>query len=337
MTFFINFLIFLIILFLYIHIVQELKRGEDLEIYEMDYLSNEQLQEVCSLKQPVLFNYDSIAPEFFENITIESLAEKNGQYDVKVKETSDYHKTIAFAEDTKQDVSVEYIILPLQSAHGLMTTDNKSNYFSENNDLFLEDSHLDGSLFGENDVNLKPPFVVQTKYDIQFGSKGAITPLRYHTNYRQFICVNAGKITLKMTPWKSSKYLHPIKDYLNYEFRSPVNAWKPQKPYIHDTDRVKFLEFDVLSGNIVYIPPYWWYSMQYSNESDTLVTSFTYNSIMNCIANLPDWTMYFIQQSNFTNVPLKSSNKRTTVEQIAEPLIDITDAPETSDVAMEEL
>ena len=58
---------------------------------------------------------------------------------------------------------------------------------------------------------------------------------------------------------------------------------------------------------------------------------------MNCIANLPDWTMYFIQQSNFTNVPLKSSNKRTTVEQITEPLIDITDAPETSDVAIEEL
>lgn len=328
MSFFINIIIFLIILFLYIHIVQQLKRSEDLEIYEMDYISNEQLQEVCDIKQPILFEYASISPDLFEKMNADLLLDNNGQYDVKVKECADYYKTITFAEDTKQDLSIDYIILPFHSCHGLMNTDPKSNYFSENNDIFLEDSHLAGSLFRDNDIYLKPSFTVQTRYDIQIGSKGATTPLRYHTNYRNFLCVNSGKITIKMTPWKSSKYLYPVKDYSNYEFRSPVNVWKPQKTYLHDMDKLKFLEFDVPAGKVVYIPPYWWYSIKYSMEPDTIVSSFTYNSIMNCLTNIPNLTMYFIQQSNTTIHPIKKmiASKYESSEQITEPLVDMADS-----------
>ena len=68
-----NILLFIIILFLYIHITHQLKKSEDLEIYEMDYSSNTHLQEVCEIKQPVLFEYKSINPEFFENLNIDSL------------------------------------------------------------------------------------------------------------------------------------------------------------------------------------------------------------------------------------------------------------------------
>ena len=44
MNFFITFLIFMIILFLYVHINDQYKKSEDLEIYEMDYISNSELQ-----------------------------------------------------------------------------------------------------------------------------------------------------------------------------------------------------------------------------------------------------------------------------------------------------
>lgn len=57
------------------------------------------------------------------------------------------------------------------------------------------------------------------------------------------------------------------------------------------------MEFDVVAGHVLYIPPYWWYSIQYSGEA-TKVASVTYCSVMNCIANLPDYTFYFIQQQN---------------------------------------
>ena len=284
----VNIIIFLIVLFLYIHITNQFKKSEDLEIYEMDYSTNIHLQEVCDIKQPILFNYNSIYPEFFENITFENISTQ-GSHDVKIKEVNDY-----WVEDA---VSVDYVVLPFQSSQNLMKTDTKARYFSENNSDFIQESGLI-THFKENDDFLKPTFTMFSKYDILFGSKNNTTPLRYHTHYRYFLAVNSGKITVKLTPWKSSKYLHPIKDFENYEFRSPINVWNPQKQYQNDMEKLKFLEFTVQPGSIVYIPPFWWYSIKFSNQSDSLVSAFTYNSIMNCVSNLPNYGLYYLQQAN---------------------------------------
>ena len=53
----INIAIFIILLFLYLHVQNQLRRNEDLEISEIDYSDNENLQDVCELKQPLLFDY----------------------------------------------------------------------------------------------------------------------------------------------------------------------------------------------------------------------------------------------------------------------------------------
>jgi len=280
-------LLFLVVLFLYIHIASQFKRSEDLEIYEMDFATNSHLQEVCDIKQPIMFEYKSHNPEFFQGVTAEKLME-SGSYDIKVKDIEDYWKG---------EESVDYVVLPFQSAHTLMMTDTHAKYFSENNDMFIEDAGLVGQ-FQTNDAYLKPAFTAQTKYDVCIGSKQATTPLRYHTYYRHFLCVNSGKIRVKMSPFKSAKYLYPVLDYNNYEFFSPVNVWKPQKKFLHEVDKIKFLEFDVADGSALYIPPYWFYSIQYLDDADTVVTAFTYNTSMNCVANLPKWGLYFLQQSN---------------------------------------
>ncbi len=253
----------------------------------MDYTDNAHLQEVCNIKQPILFEYKSHNPEFFEDLDIEKLLEV-GSHDVKVKNIEDYWK---------EDDSVDYVVLPFQSARTLMISDPQSKYFTENNDMFVEESGFAGK-FSSNDSFIKPSLTMQTKYDVCIGSNNVITPLRYHTFYRHFLCVTSGKISVKMTPWKSHKYLYPNMDYDNYEFVSPVNVWKPQKKYLHEMDKMKFLEFDVLAGSVVYIPPYWWYSIKYSEEPDNVVCIFTYNSVMNCVANVKHWGLYYLQQSN---------------------------------------
>ena len=289
MTFYLNILLFLIILFLYIHIVHQYKRSEDLEIYEMDYASNDHLQEVCDIKQPVLFEYRSVNPEFFTKVNYDRVSDDfYANTDIKVKDINDYWDT---------DDAVDYVVLPFQTGTNLMRTDPKSKYFTENNEEFLEESGLLG-LFQSNDSNIKPYFTALSKYDICSASKNTVTPLRYHTGYRQYLCVNTGKISVKMTPWKSTKYLYQNKDFENYEFRSPVNVWKPQKKYMHEMDKVKFLEFEVLEGHMLFIPPYWWYSIKYTSEEDTLVCGFSYNSIMNYVANSPDIAKYYLQQHN---------------------------------------
>ena len=70
MTFFITFLIFLIVLFFYVHLMDQYKTSDDLEILEMDYENNYQLQKTCNYKQPFIFQLQPIYNKFFENVTV---------------------------------------------------------------------------------------------------------------------------------------------------------------------------------------------------------------------------------------------------------------------------
>jgi mannose-6-phosphate isomerase-like protein (cupin superfamily) len=302
----VSFFIFLIILFFYIHIIHQLKTSQDLEIYEMDYNSNAQLQEICEVKQPVLFEFKSIYPEFFEEISRDAVFSEYGSYDIKVKDTNDYYGP---------ENSADYVLLSLQSSQKLFDSDPGSHYFSENNEEFMDESGLYPLLSSMNDY-IKPPLTFQTKFDILFGSKNTCTPLRYHMNYRHFYIVHSGKITVKMTPWKSHKYLHTVKDYENYEFRSPMNVWKPQKEFAQDYEKIRFLEFEVYAGHVLYIPPYWWYSIQYdTTTANNMIFSATYNSTMNCVTQLPHYGIYFLQQANIYK---KVANTKTI--EIPEPI-----------------
>lgn len=287
MNAFFHIFLFILILFIYIHITHQYKTSEDMEIYEMDYVSNEHLQEVCNIKQPVLFFYKSIHPEFFEELDHEHL-DRLHTYDVKVKDVRDYYA---------DEPNIDFTVMPFRSAETLMTTDTKSSYFTENNHTTIDEAGL-LKTFQTNDAFFKPSFTMNTQYDLLVASKNTCTPLRYHKNERVLLTVVTGKITIKMTPWKSTKYLYQNKDYDLYEFWSPVNMWKPQRKYLHEMEKLRFLEFDVNAGYTVSIPPYWWYSIKYDSNPETCVTSCTYNSIMNCVANLPDTCLYFMQQQN---------------------------------------
>jgi len=288
MNYFLAFFIFTVILFLYIHIVGEYSRSEDLEIYEMDYSDNKQFQEVCNIKQPVLFEFRTIEPQIFQEITIQNIASVKD--DLKIIDSNDYWKDL----DTVDSISV-----PIQTAHKLMETDTNSHFLTEHNEGFMEENNLATKLY-PLDKYFKPYGTVQTKYDFIMGSKQCNTPLRYHNEYRQLMCVTSGKIHVKMSPWKSTKYLSPQKDFEKYEFRSPINVWNPQPKYMHEMDKIKFLEFDVLAGHILYIPPYWWYSIKYSDEPNTCAFVCTYNTLINRIANISDIGMYMLQQQNIT-------------------------------------
>jgi hypothetical protein len=282
--------IFVVVVIFYFHLVAQWKKSEDLEIYETDYLSNMQLQEVCSIRQPVLFLFKHPTP-IYQYIQFASL-EKYPTFSVKIKDMYDYNNPNI---DT-----VDYIELPLNSARRLMVADTTSRYISENNEAFLEETGLSKPLATMNSY-LKPSTTLYSRTDVLFGSKHAHTPLRYHTNSEYFVVPIAGKITVKMTPWKSSSYLYPVKDYENYEFWSRVNVWKPDAIHSTEMEKLRFLEFDVLPGHILFIPPYWWYSIQFSGDPNTCVCTFMYDTIINVCANSYDWSLYYLQQNNIYN------------------------------------
>lgn len=300
MNLFFHIILFVIVLLFYIHITNQYKKSEDMEIYELDYKDNDYLQEVCEVKQPSVFSLRLVYPDFFDNVNIDTVEEMEN-YDVKVKDIKDYFNS---------DESVDYVLISNKSSHTLLKTDTKGTYITEDNQSFIDETGL-YKHFENCDILMKPNMTIQTKYDIMYGSEKSYTPFRYHNDYRHFIVVNNGKVRIKMTPWKSCRYLYPITDYDNYEYKSMIDPWNTQRNYYAEMSKMKFLEFDLFEGQALYIPPYWWYSYQYLDEH-TLLSSFTYNNIINCIANTKELSMYYIQQSNTKTKPAKTLDLKIT-------------------------
>ena len=48
-----------VVVFLYLHIVYHLKTSNDLEVYEVELPDKNKLEELCNLRQPILFNYQN--------------------------------------------------------------------------------------------------------------------------------------------------------------------------------------------------------------------------------------------------------------------------------------
>jgi len=310
MDFLFTVVIFLIVAFIYVHVMHQYKKSEDMEIYEMDYSTNTHLQEICDIRQPISFQ---LQPQNKPSLKMEHL----GSYEVRIKDVRDYDRA-------KNGTTVESIAMPYHSATTLMETDTNARFFTENNDDFMEETGSAATLSEIYDEYLKPAFTVRSHYDLLQGSKDATTPLRYHTDARKFHHVTSGKIRVKMTPWKSRKYLHPYKDMENYEFRSPMNPWKPQQEYLHDYDKTRFLEFDVHPGYMLYIPSYWWYSIEFIDNP--IVYTMTYNTAMSYVANAPDLVLYFLQQQNIT----KKISKATEPTRLDESVPDNTPVVETA-------
>ena len=280
---FIAILIFCIVLFLYLHIYFQLKTSNDLEVYEIEQPSKDKLEEICDLRQPVIFDYQN--DSLLESCKINTVAEHYSAFDVKLRNVKEL--------DENTDL---HIPITLKVALSLFNSDKDSKYIIEKNNDFLEETGLIKN-FKYNDGFLRPPMVSNCFYDLVSASQNTETPLQYNVNYRNFYLVTHGKIKIKLIPPKSARYLYPTDDYENFEFRSPLNPWEIQRQYKADFDKIKTLEIELIPGKIVYIPAYWWYSVKFM-EPLTSVCVFKYRTYMNTVAILPKLCMKTLQRQN---------------------------------------
>jgi len=275
-------LVFSIVLFIYIHIYYHFKTNNDLEILEINNISKERLEEICDLRQPLTMTIDNnIFKEFF----LKNLLENYSSFDIKIRNIKNL-----------DDNTELFLPLSLNDANKLMIEDKEGQYISENNNDFLIETSIIKDI-SVHDLFFRPYMLSNIEYDYIFGSKNSYTPLRYNLNYRNYFLVLQGKIRIKLTPPKNDKYLYCNKDYDNFEFRSPLNVWNIQDEYKTDFNKMKFLEVDLEPGNIIYIPAYWWYSIQILEEN-TSILSFKYRTYMNNVAILPQIILKIMQKQN---------------------------------------
>jgi hypothetical protein len=271
-----------------------MKTSNDLEVYEIDQPSKDKLEEVCDLRQPVLFNYAN--DRLMESCTLNAIRATYGAFDVRlrnVKDTAD-----------EADATDLYVPLTLHAVAESLRNDKESRYISENNGDFLEETGLIKT-FKYNDAFLRPPMVSKCAYDVMGASAGTATPLRYEVNYRNYYLITHGSVKLRLIAPNASKYLYPVADYDNFEFRSPVNPWHVQAEYRADFDKIKTMDVELRAGQIIYIPAYWWCSVLFSDDSTTMCC-FKYRTYMSTISVLDKLCMWLLQQQNV---------KRDTIEK----------------------
>ena len=305
--------IFLLVFFLYVHIIYQYKSSDEMDIYEMDYVDNPNLQETCNLLQPFVFSSRESLPLL--PTLEEALSEKADAQ-------------IHLYDDPKKDP----ISFPLSATIPLLCgSATKHRYYSEHNQEFIQEVADFQDKMRESDPCLQPPFTIQTTHDVCIGSQFATTPLKYHVNTRKFLVVSTGKIQVKMTPWKKHrKYIHEIRDYEVGcgEYRSGIDVWDPALNHQRDCKKLEFLEFDVAEGQVLYIPPYWGYSLRYS-ESNTCIFDFTYSTWFNRIAFFGEIGRSWLQQQN-----TYKKTHRSLPSSVSEVILDkevVTHSPDTID------
>lgn len=274
--------IFCVVLFLYLHITHHLNVSNDLEVYTIERPSKDKLEEICGLKQPVIFDYNN--DDIMTNVTFNMLEHKYGAFDMKIRDIKKY--------DENTEMHLPFIT---KEVRNVFDGDNSSKYITECNDDFLDETGVKKT-FSYNDSFLRPPLVSKCEYDFLSGSDGSYTPLRFSINHRNYFYVTSGRIDIKLIPPYNKRYLFVENDYDNYEFRSPVDPWNVQEKYKRDYDKVKSLDVTIDAGTIVVIPPYWFYSIKFMGIPSVCYMS--YQTIMNTLAILPEIGMAVLQGQN---------------------------------------
>jgi len=270
MNTFIYICIFAIVFVLYVHIMHQYKKSKDLEIYQLDYKNNENLQETCDILQPFVFLFQPVISQYPE-INLGTISTINTENILNVKDINDYY-------NGGENIPVE-VAFTFENTLKLMKTDTHIHYFTENNNSFLEEVGLEECMTRIGNKYLKPSYNVIQSFDLLTGTTLVTTPLKYHTNSRKFLYVSNGKISIKTTIFKNAKNLELTDN--NY---SCINVWNPQKEYISNVNKTRFLEFEVEKGHVLYIPPYWLYSIKYL-EDDTCILEYNYSTFMNIISH----------------------------------------------------
>ena len=301
--FVISFFIFCLVLFVYLHVQFHLKTSNDLEMYEIDQASKEKLEEICDIRQPVIFDFDNSKIMNTTNKTY--IANNYHAFEVKIRNIKEVN-----------DDDDLYVPLPLHAAIKLFDEDKNATYLTENNGDFLQETGVIKN-FNYNDAFLRPYMVSNCNYDILIGSNGATTPFKYEINYRNFFLLTKGTAQIKMAPPQSIKYLYPNYDYVNFEFRSPVNPWEIQPNYAADFDKLKCLEFTLVPGKTLFIPAFWWYSIKFG--PDTSISCFYYRTYMNNLAISPYIGLHALQIQNVK----WNTVKKVDIKEFNKPSVDI--------------
>ena len=278
----INILILCVVLFLYIHIYNHNKTSNYLELYEMENVSKEKLEDILNYKQPLLLNNYNLV----KNINMKYLLSEFSIFNINIY----------------KNISEELCKINIQDYY---SSTNYTNYLSYNNEEFLQETSIN-KILCKNDIFFRPHNVCKKKYDIIMGAKNNNTRLKYSINSRNLLYLSSGQIEVTLCPPKYYKNLHIKKNYETLEFYSQINIYNVEPIYKNDFNKIKFLRVILNVGQVLLIPPFWFYSIKFL-EKHSIVFLNTYRTYINYVSLIPHLFMQLLQLGN-VKLNIKKNN-----------------------------
>ena len=113
--YFVAIFIFCLVLFLYLHIQYHLKTSDDLEVYTIERPSKETLEEICNIRQPVVFEFKN--ERLLESCNLTNLDDNYGAFDIQVRDVTN-----------KDENSELYLPFLLKEAINIFGEDKNEKY-----------------------------------------------------------------------------------------------------------------------------------------------------------------------------------------------------------------
>ena len=254
--------IFLLCIVLYIHIYYHLKVSDEENIFEIDYTDKVNLEEVCDLRQPFTMEIENTL-----NMKSEQL--KSRLNIVHQKRQKEEKGTTENDDADKSDKNEDNDIV--------------TKIYSEHNKEILSDETIQTSI-KSFEKTIIPEFTIQNVYDILVSDDNFSTPFVSNFNHRNYLYFSEGNATIQFV---SHKHNDKLEHHLDYELLQKVSTDVPSR-----VKGVTIKSINVKAGEFVYIPPRWWYSVNFKSRS--LVVKFQYKTVMNIIAHTPMYIYSYI-------------------------------------------
>jgi len=289
--------IFLLVLFIYIHIQFQLTPADERQIYVIDKPVNAHIEDVLELKQPIVFRTTTMV-----ELTREKLRNEHPTVDISVYDNTRKH-------------THAHILSSVSATHSLLESDDQAKYYSEKNtDMFaMVPSTSTLHEIAKKHAIFAPPLCSRTRTDVLFGSVGATTIPQYSVMFRNIFSVTSGTMHIRLIhPDDFAKRGEQIKpDYTNMSFFTSTDA------DLWGDDNTNIISATIHTGESVSIPPYWVYSFKY--EENAFVVASSFNSYMTEIATMKHtvlyWVTKFTRPGNIANTNTNTPN-RSTVKKV---------------------
>jgi hypothetical protein len=254
--------IFLLCIVIYIHIYYHLKVSDEENVFEIDYTDKVNLEEVCDLRQPFTMEIENRLNMNSHQLKDRLNIVKQQKHKVKKDNSENEDKNKSDKEDEN---------------------DIDTKIYSEYNKELLSDETVNASIKSFEKLII-PEFAIQNIYDILVSDENFSTPFVSNYNHRNYLYFSEGDATIQFI---SHKHSDKLEHHLDYETLQKVSTNIPS-----DMKDVTIKSINIKSGEFVYIPPRWWYSINFKSHS--LVVKFQYKTIMNIVAHIPMYIYSYI-------------------------------------------